>query len=555
MAEQLKGVASNQNSQAVALTALKAQLEPFRAWHKPSRDDLLIMPRVTRLLLLFALVGVAVMSSITRSPSARAGPVRVVGADVAKMSSYSASGQYPPPSSGRPWSQLQNTKGVFPSRQRGGDYEAILPERKVPADGLLARQGDNLDRYRVVVLKSAPGHPLRRSSGHPEKEAAAALRFAGMPVGDAPQRLARRRDQAGGQSAWKTPSVVWSQPGRYVSGSREDADGPTEAFTPRRANVIQPPAEENPDASLFQHGPQPEKPTWSDDARRATKSVLVKSSFLRREDLGKAWRSPPMSELEEFGRIPKYSRTVSAEEKERAVHLPPNAGRHPATWREPFPPHSAAQSYREKLWVDAVAPPAPATDTVGATASGRPVRPTPWQRAGRFAASQRSKWPASKAFAGVPATGRGRSYGMKMANAYPPLSSKYTFGRRKVELRTTAAPSAIALRFAGTSPIPQTFATERNERRTTPARDGGTGRMYVALRGGPETVAGNSPIVRRPQVPLPTSPETTLQSPKNTENAEESSASEVFDHETLQEDLLELNYLRISMGNVSFKSI
>ncbi|XP_019713856.1 uncharacterized protein LOC109508367 isoform X2 [Hippocampus comes] len=642
------------------------------------------MPRVTRLLLVFVLVGAAVMSSITHSPSARAGPVRVLGADVAKMSSYSASSQYPSPSSGRPSSQLQNTKGVFPSRQRDRDYEAILPERKGPANGLLARQGENLDRqYRVVVLKSAPGHPLHQSSGHPEKEEEEeeALRFAGMPSGDAPQRLARRRDDAGGQSAWKTSSVVWSQPGRYASGSRKDADEPTEAFVPRRANVIQPggfpprgvnaSAEKNPDASLFQHGgPQPEKPTSSlaDDGRRATKSFLVKPSFLRREDLGKPWHSPSVSEIEKFERIPKYSRTVSPKEKDHAVHLPRNAGRYPATLREHFPPHLAAQSYREKLWPDAVAPPAPATDTVGATTSRRPARPTPSERAGRLLGSKRSKWPASKAFAS-----RGKSYGLKMANVYPSLSSKYSFGQRKAEPRTTAAPSAIgfprpqnlerrplkqpshrlegantaarpsngsaalqvfraldqnALQFASTSPIPETFGTERNETRSerrlatgpTAARDGSEGagrrlveggsrlfgtsagssssstvrgtRVHASLRGGPVAVAGNSPIVRRPKrpqgelagnatatptaaaalpnltksgvgfsgsgVPLPTSPETTLQSQKNTQRDEESSASEVFDDgtdETLQEDLLELTYLRISTGNVSFKSI
>lgn len=589
-----------------------------------------------------------------------ASPVRVLGADVAKMSSYSASSQYPPPSSGRPWSQLQNTKGVFPSRQRGrDDDEALPPERKGPANGLLARQGENLDRYRVVVLKSAPGHPLRRSSGHPEKEEEEeeALRFAGMPSGDAPQRPARRRDHAGGQSAWRTSSVVWSQPGRYVSGSRKDAH---EAFAPRRSDVIQPggfpprgvtaSAEKNPDASLFQRGPQPEKPTSSlaDDRRRGTTSFFVKPSFLRRrEDLGKPWHSPSVSEIERFERIPKYGGTVPAKEKDHAVHLPQNAARYPATLREHFPPHLAA--YREKLWVDAVAPPAPATDRAGATTSRRPARPTPSERAGRLLGSRRSKWPASEAFAGVSPTNRGKSYGLKMANVYPPLSSKYSFGQRKVEPRTTAAPSAIgfpprqnlerrllkqpshrvegadtaarlsngsaalqifpeldrnALRFASTGPIPETggprrdevpaFGTERNQRHrsrlfgTSASSTVRGGRVHVDPRGGPRAVAGNSPMVRRPQgelagnatapptaaalpnltksgvgfsgsgVPLTTSPETTFQSQKSTQRDEDSSASEVFDDgtdKTLQEDLLELNYLRISTGNVSFKSI
>ncbi|XP_077357327.1 uncharacterized protein LOC144004185 [Festucalex cinctus] len=624
-----------------------------------------MMPVVARLLFAFVLVCAAVMSSITRSHFARASPASVLGTDAVKASSYSPYNQDLPPSSGRQSSQLQNTN-IFHSRQTGQDYKALHPEMAGPSNRLFVRQGKNLNQYPVVVLKSAPGHPLRQSSRNPEEEP----RFEDAPRLDAPKIPAGSGGQSGGQSAWQSSSFLSLQPGRYLTGSRKyprTSSGVRPGKFPlRRVTASE---GKNTEVSVLKHGPQPEKLTSSLTNEEKVRSFVFKPSFVRREDFGKPLNSLSVSKMEKDERVQKHSRTASAKEDDDTVHVAQNAGRYQAPSRLYFPRHFAAQSHKDKLSVSAIG--------LVAMTTRKPVPRTSSRSMSKFG------WPAPLAFANGSPSNKGKSYTFKMANVYPFLSSKYSFSPRKVEPQTTTASSTSEFQhpenlnrrllrrpsnrvkgantasrpsdksaaqqnfgldqsgsqLASTSPIPETpppqrrhdilaFGNERNgtqaERRTPTGATadhvasegagprlvqgksrlfGGAStsstvlgrRVHNVHRTGPKGVSGNSPIIRltkRPEselvanawtphtpnasgftksgvrlsgtgLPVPTNeiaspdvhPDIDKDSKKLIQTDNKSSGSDVFDSGMYEEDLFELNYLRISTVNVSFKSI
>ncbi|XP_077401416.1 uncharacterized protein LOC144035532 isoform X2 [Vanacampus margaritifer] len=621
------------------------------------------MPIATRHLFVFVLVCAAVMSSITRLHFARASPVSVLGTDVMKASSNSPYSQYLLPSSGHQSSQLQNTN-YFRSRQRGQDYKPFQPEMTGPANRLFVRQGKNLHQYPVVVLKSAPGHPLHQSSRNAKEEP----RFEEVPRLDAPKIPARMRGQSGVKSVWQTSSVL-------LTGGRKFADESAKAEVPRMSSGIRPgrfplrrltsSSEKTMEVSVFKHSPQPEKLTSSLANDKEVQSFLFKPSFVRREEFGKPLNSLAVSKIETDERVPKYSRTMSAKEEDNA--------------RVYFPRHFAAQSHKDKHSANVV-PPVSAIGFMAVT-TRKPVHLTSSRSNSKLLGVKRSRWPGSLAFASDSPTNKGKSYTFKMANVYPALSSKYSFSRRKVEPRTTAASSTTEFRhppkldrrllrqpsnqvkgantasssksavqqnfegldqnisqFASTSPIPETslqhgnevlaFGNEQNgtqtERQTSTgamagrAASEGTGRtldegksrlfgtstsstvrgrrVHSAHRAGLNRVSENSPIIRlnkwpkselmgnasttqtlatasfpnvtklgvrffSARVPVPNGENRSpfdIDKESKTIIKTNNESSDIFDsgtYETLLEDLLELNYLRISTGNVSFKSI
>ncbi|XP_061620084.1 uncharacterized protein LOC133472775 [Phyllopteryx taeniolatus] len=618
------------------------------------------MPLVTRLFFVFVLVCAAVTSLITRSHSARASPVRVLGADVMKTSSYSLYRQYVPSSSGRQSSQRQNPNNVFHSRQKSQDSKPFQPEER--------RQGENLDKYQVVILKSAPSHPFRQSSTNAEEGS----RFEDLSRVDAPKMPASTRDQSGVKTVRQSSSVLSAQPGRYLSGRRVDTDTHNE-IRPGRFPLRRPTAlkEKNLDASVIKHTPQLEKLTSPLANGKKVQSFLFKPSFVKPEHFGKSMNSPA---------ILRDERKVSTEEDDNAVDVAQNAARYRATSRLYWPRHFAAQSHKDAFSAH-VLPPVAASRLVART-TRKPVPLTSSKAFGKSLGIQNSRRPASIAFANNSPPNKGKDYAFKMANVYPFLSSKYSFSRRQVGPRTTAALSTSGFRppkkldrrllkqpsnhrveganaatrpsnksavqqifeslernisqVANTSAIPKTsllhrnasggkeaptFAVGQNEPQTETPRGATAGhvgseglaegrsrlfststsstvrgrRVHAAHHAGPKRVAGNSPIIRLPkrpkgepranasttrtpttaaavsdvtelgvrfsstEVPVATRETSSRGATLGMENEnEKSSGSEVSDsglNEAPQEDLLDLHYLRISMGNVSFKSI
>ncbi|XP_061665219.1 uncharacterized protein LOC133494935 [Syngnathoides biaculeatus] len=593
------------------------------------------MPLVTRLLFVFVLVCAAFTPLITRSHSARVSSVRVLGGDITKTSSYSPYGRDAASLSGRQPSRTQNANNVFHSRQNSRDYERFQAEARGPRNNPSVRRAENLNKYHVVVLKSAPGHPLRPSSRNPEEDSRV----------DAPKMPASTRAQSG------VKTVLSSQPGRYLSGRRADGDTlngiPPARFPLRRPNTFR---VKNPDASVIEHGPQLEKPTSFPGSAKRIQSSPFKPSFVRREDFGKSLNSLRVRETE------RGERKVSTKEEDVAR----NAARYRATSRVFGPPQLAGQSRKDALSRHG-ARPVFGSSLVPRT-TGRPVPPPSSKAFGKSLGVQSSRWPTSKAFADKPPLYKGKGYAFKMANVYPSLSSKYSFSRRQVEPQTTAAPSTSAFRLgepdgglliqpsnyrvesgsaatrlsdesavqqifeslelnvsraADASPIPQTsllrrnasggkevppFGTGRKKPQTETVRGAAAGRVVseglAEGRSGPFGTStsstargrrvhvarrpGNSPIVRRPKAeprtnastaPMPTVaaavpdvtqlglrfsstevPVGTTENPSRGAPRSESSGSQVSGG-GLNEDLPELDYLRISMGNVSFKSL
>ncbi|XP_049615183.1 uncharacterized protein [Syngnathus scovelli] len=553
-----------------------------------------MMPLVTRLLFVFVPVcaAVAELSLSPRSRSAQASSVSVLRAGVAKTYSQS--------------SQPHNANNVFHSRHRGRDYKPFQSEITGPSDRLFVRQGENLYRYPVVVLKSAPGHPLHPRSRNRKEDL---RRGEEVPSGDAPKISARRGDQSEGQSVWQR----LSQPARYLTASRKE---PTEANVPKMSDGIRPgrfplrpvtaSVEKNPHSSVFKHS------NWREKSKKE-ESLAFKPSFVSREDFGKPLRSPAKFEMDKS--IPLYSWTMSA--KEDAGQNAPRRYRVPS--RVYLPGRFAAQSHKDALLPSGSA----------AMTTRKPLLSFKQLVTGR------SRWPASM----VSATNTGRSF--KAVNIYPSLLSKYTFNRRRVE--PTAAPSATGFPYPqnldggqpsnqvkgqarpseksaaqqifqglnqnDTSPVAKWPLRYRNQQNQTAGGGGGVPkgterrlaegksrlfgtstsstargrRVNTAHHAGPKRVVANWPIVRLPkgdaittltptaaptelgfsssEVPVPTGDDksrTTTLNGENVKTDREANGSDVFDdgtNETLQEDLLELNYLRIATGNISFKSI
>ncbi|XP_037117954.1 uncharacterized protein LOC119129058 [Syngnathus acus] len=560
-----------------------------------------MMPLVTRLLFVFVPVCAAVAELSLSPRSAQASSVGVLRADVVKTYSQS--------------SQPHNANNVFHSRHRGRDYKPFQSEITGPTDRLFVRQGENLYRYPVVVLKSAPGHPLHPRSRNRKEDL---RRGEEVPSGDAPKISARRGDPSEGQSVWQR----LSQPARYLTASRKE---PTKADVPKMSDRIRPgrfplrpvtaSVEKNPHSSVFKHS------NWREKSKKE-ESLAFKPSFVSREDFGKPLRSSAVSKSEKDKSIPLYSWTMSA--KDDAGR---NAGRrYPVPSRVYLPARFSAQSHKDALLPSGSA----------AMTTRKPLLSFKQLVTGR------SRRPASMASAGDSATNKGRSF--KAANIYPSLLSKYTFNRRRVE--PTAAPSATGFPypqnldrgqlkqpsnqvkgqarpseksaaqqiFQGlnqnyTSPVANWPLRYRNQQNQTAgggvpkgterklaegkSRLFGTStsstargrRVNTAHHAGPKRVAANWPIVRLPkggaittltptaaptepgvgfsssEVPVPTGDDksrTTTLNGENVKTDRESNRSDVFDdgtNETLQEDLLELNYLRIATGNISFKSI
>ncbi|XP_061149235.1 uncharacterized protein LOC133163398 [Syngnathus typhle] len=550
-----------------------------------------MMPLVTRLLFVFVPVCAAVAELSLSPRSAQASSVGVLRADVVKTYSQS--------------SQPHDANNVLP-------YKPFQSEITRPTDRLFVRQGENLYRYPVVVLKSAPGHPLHPRSRNRKEDL---RRGEEVPSGDAPKTSARRGAPSEGQSVWQR----LSHPPRYLTASRKE---PTEADVPKMPDGIRPgrfplrpvtaSVEKTPRSSVFKHS------NWREESKKEESSAF-KPSFVAREDFGKPLRSPAASKFEKDKSIPLYSWTMSG--KDDAGR---NAGgRYPVPSRIYLPGPFAAQRHKD------------APSGSAAMTTRKPLLSFKQLVTGR------SRWPASEV-AGDSATNKGRSF--KAVNIYPSLLSKYTFNRRRVE--PTAAPSATGFPypqnldrgqlkqpsnqvkgqarpseksaaqqiFQGlnqnyTSPVANWPLRYRNQQNQTAGGGGPKGterrlaegksrlfgtstsstargrRVNTAHHAGPKRVAANWPIVRLPkgdaittpaptsaptepgvgfsssEVPAPTGADksrTTTLNGDNVKTDRESNRSDAFDdgtNETLQEDLLELNYLRIATGNISFKSI
>ncbi|XP_057711875.1 uncharacterized protein LOC130929024 isoform X2 [Corythoichthys intestinalis] len=533
-------------TQSVCLTLV----EPFGVSHKPRRK-LHRMSLVIRLVfVLLALACTYVLSLVTSNSEASS--QRVVGADVMKMSSYSPSGHNQRPSSGLQSSQ-QYSNIVFHSQSP--EYKLIQPDK-------------NIRQYPVVILKSAPGHPLQRNrEEEPQFEAVSAV--------DAPKTPASRSNQSG-------PRTLWRQAGQYLNERHDGVQRMSSTSPPGRFQSRQP------NTSVLRHSPSPR----AND--KTGQSVFFKPSFVRREDFGKPLNSAAVSKKDK--RLEKYT------EKETVV----NAGRYQAASRFYLPANLASR--------------------LVATTTRKPVPQKPSESVRKSLWDKNSFWPASSGMSYNSLLNKRQGYTFKIANNNRAPLSKYSFSQRTVEPRTSAAPflsgsphledhdAAVgrsnksdiqqilpdqernSSHLAFTSPVPRTRHRTGSDHKEIPVSERvelklpeWTSRLFgtstsSTVRGrrvngvhrtGLKHVLTNSPIVRLPRrhtsttlTPTATTltyvteseiPEllTTIEERQNIKPNDESSGSEVSDfwlNENL-EDSSELNYLRISTGNVTFKSL
>ncbi|XP_077445837.1 uncharacterized protein LOC144066282 [Stigmatopora argus] len=461
------------------------------------------MPFVTRLLFVLLAPLCTNVLSLATAISAGASSQRVV----TEMSPFSLPGRF-----GRPSPGLQSSRRYSDvvSRSRNPDEEPVQTDK-------------NIGRYSVVILKSAPGRRIPTSQrGGP--------RFQSISAADYLKAPPARSPPSGAKTVWQKPSGHWSGAPR-TSGQ---------------------------DASSFKHGPPLPR------ANVKPGQSVFQPSFVRREDFGKALNSEAFSGRNQ--RPEKHGGGALAQREDVAV----DAGRYQARPRSYLPPNFG---------------------------SGKP------------APDQNSLWSRI--------TDNSR-YRFKMTNENHAPLSKYSFGRRPVEAASMESasgprrlqnsyPDAVVgrsdkptvkqvlsereqnlARWTFTSPDPRTKphpsqtavrGVEEGPERTLPA---GRSRLFGASassavvgrpvdgvpRAGLERSVTNSPIVRLPRRHASTTPterRTTTARPENVPVVREgqnlktessgNQVSHIWTKENLEENKSELNYLRISTGNVTFESV